>query len=127
MDNGLRRVQGRKLPSTALDVDLAELARAVTSLMRGQATTQTLTNGDVRYVQITGRGINALIVHDDWARILPLIRDDVFTTQEYPVESAVRPLDTVTRLSSSTVDARDPLYARVRGELGLLFTSKVPT
>jgi hypothetical protein len=70
--------------------------------------------------------MNVTVPRSDWARILPFIKDETLTSRLVPVESAVRPLDTV-RFSSSTVDARDPLYLRVQGILGLLFTDKVPT
>jgi hypothetical protein len=126
MDNGLERVQGRRLPTEILDVDLPDLARALTSLLRKQATTQPVRVGDARYVQITGRGLNSVVPEADWEKILPLIKNGTFDTQFFPVESAVRSLDSVVRLTSSTID-RDPLYRRVYGTLALLFTTKVPT
>jgi hypothetical protein len=75
-------------------------------------------------VQISGRGVASLVPEVEWQKIMPSLRDESFSTQMFPVESAVRPLDSDLRLS---VDARDPLYARVYGVLGLLFTTKVPT
>lgn len=95
--------------------------------MRGQARTQTFFSGGTGYVRFTGRGFDTIIAGSDWAQILPLIRDETFTTQLFPVESAVRPVESTLRLSSSTVDTADPLYDRVLGNLGLVFTTKVPT
>lgn len=109
-----------------LDVDLQSLAVAVTSVMRRQAAAQVIRVAGRPFVQINGRGINVCVPQSDWEQVLPLIQNESLTTQVVPVESAVRDIDSV-RLSSSTVDARDPLYLRVHGALGRLFTSKVPT
>jgi hypothetical protein len=95
--------------------------------MRRQASTQIFRSGGVGYVRIIGRGLNTIITALNWEKILPLIRDETFTTQFFPVESAVRAFDSAVRLSSSTVDANDHLYTRVLGNLSLLFTTKVPT
>jgi hypothetical protein len=125
VDNGLRRLQGRKVPLEVLDVDLTSLARAVTSVVRRQAVAQVIRVSGVPYVQINGRGINATVPQTDWERLLPLIYDSTFSTQVVPAESAVRELDAV-RLSSSTVDARDPLYTRIYAALSRVFINKVP-
>jgi hypothetical protein len=127
VDNGLRRIQGRKTPSVTLDVDLQPIARAVTSAMRRQAVAQVIRTSGLSFVQINGRGINVTVPQRDWVKLLRLIQDESLTTQVVPVASAVRELDTVVVLSPSTVDARDPLYQRVHGVLSRLFTSKVPT
>lgn len=127
MDNSLRRVQGRRVPGEILDVDLQGLARAVTSIMRRQAVAQLIRVAGLPYVSIHGRGINVTVPQSDWQKVLPLLQTDALSTQVVPVESAVRDVDPIVRLSSSTVDARDPLYTRVHGALTQIFTSKVPT
>jgi hypothetical protein len=95
--------------------------------MRGQAAPQIFRMKDVGYVRFTGRGIDATMPAADWEQVLAQIRDESLTTSILPVETGLRPLDSEVRLSSSTVDARDPLYARVYGLLGQLFTTQVPT
>jgi len=95
--------------------------------MRGQAASQIFRMKDVGYVRFTGRGIDVTITAADWEQVLAHIRDESLTTSIIPVETGLRPLDSVVRLSSSTVDASDPLYARVYGLLGQLFTTQVPT
>jgi len=110
-----------------LDVDLPVLARAVTSLMRGQASPQAFRLKDAGYVRILSRGLDVTICDADWAKILGLIRDGHFSTILVPVETGLRALASDVRLSASTTDDRDPLYARVLGVLALLFTRKVPT
>jgi hypothetical protein len=115
------------VPVEILDVDLRSLARAVTSIVRRQAAAQLIRVAGLPYVQINGRGINVTVPQGDWEKVLPLIQDDSLSTQVLPVESAARDVDSVVRLSSSTVDARDPLYNRVYGALSQLFRNKVPT
>lgn len=95
--------------------------------MRGQAVTQTFSSEDSGYVRILGRGIDAVMSAVDWGKVLVHIKDETLTTASFPVQSGVRPQDSVVSLSSSTVDARDPLYQRVYGLLGQLFTTKVPS
>lgn len=115
------------MPVEILDVDLQSLARAVTSLMRRQAAAQLIRVAGLPYVQINGRGTNVTVPRGDWEKVLPLLQEESLSTLALPAESAVRDVDSVVRLSSSTVDARDPLYSRVYGALSQLFTSKVPT
>ena len=127
MDNGLRRVRGQRLPTAVADVDLPDLARAITSVMRGQAAAQTFRSDDRGYIRFLGRGIDVSIVAADWRRILEHIVEESLTTDMFPVSPGVRPTDARVDLSSSTVDARDPLYKRVYGLLAQLFTLQVPT
>jgi len=94
--------------------------------MRGQASAQIFRSNGVGYVRIMGRGLDAVIAAADWEKVLPLIRDETLTTQVFPVASAVQPFDSAVRLSSSTVDANDPLYTRVFGNLNLLFAARAP-
>lgn len=110
-----------------LDVDLEDLAGAVTSVIRRQATAQVIRVAGLSYVQINGRGINVTVPQSDWQQVLPLIQDESLTTQVIPVDSAVREVDSAVRLSSSTVASKDPLFGRVYGVLSRLFTDKVPT
>ena len=127
MDNGLRRIGGRKLPTAVLDVDLPDLARAVTSVLRGQADTQIFRVQDGGYVRLMGRGVDSIVAQSDWEKILTVIATEALTTSFFPVESGTRVFDRAVQLSVSTVDARDPLYVRVYGLLQQLFKIKVPT
>lgn len=127
VDNGLRRVQGRRVLTQLLEMDLPELARSLTSVIRGHAKACVVRVGGSWYVEINGTGQATLVPREDWKRILPLIEDGTLSTQVLPVESAVRSLDAVVRLSASTVDYRDPLYQRVYGTLIQLFKQRVPT
>lgn len=127
VDNGLRRLGGRRLPAGVLDVDLPALALAVTCVVRGQAAAQVFRSGDVGFVRIAGRGFDVSMRASDWEKVLVQVKDEAFTTAVVPVETGLRPLDTPVRLSASTVEMRDPLYQRVRWLLGQLFTERVPT
>ena len=95
--------------------------------MRGQAAAQTFRSDDRGYIRFLGRGIDVSIVAADWRRILEHIVEESLTTDMFPVSPGVRPTDARVDLSSSTVDARDPLYKRVYGLLAQLFTLQVPT
>lgn len=127
MDNGLRRVLGRKVSDEIFDVDLAGFARAVTSMMRGQAAARITKVSGAPYVRIHGLGVEAVVSLGVWERVLGLMKTDRWLTQVVPVESAVRDVNSLIRLSSSTVENRDPLYQRIYGALRLLFPRKVPT
>ena len=107
-----------------MDVDVPEVARAVTDLVRGHAVVGVIQVDGARYVQIRGDAAACLVLKADWEKILPLLENETFNVQRFPVQAGGRSLDTVGRLSS---DARDPLYLRVYGALGQLFSTKVST
>ncbi len=127
MDDGINRIRRRKVPITATDVDLPEMARAIVSAMRRQAAVSLDSRDGARFVRISGRGFDAVISKSDWARILQVIKAETLSPVFFPVESAARAFDSRVRLSPSTLDANDPLYTRVLGTLQGLFTLKVPT
>ena len=127
MDNGLRRIAGRRLPTAVLDVDVPDLARAITSALRGQASPQVFRLQGKGYVRLVGRGLDVTVPEGCWRHVLTHIRDEALTVAIHPVEAGPLPVDTTVRLSTSTVDANDPLYQRVIGLLEQLFTTKVPT
>lgn len=79
------------------------------------------------YVHFSGRGIDVSIDAVDWSKVLERVQDESLTTCIFPVSAGGRPIDERVKLSSSTVDARDPLYGRVYGLLAQLFTLQVPT
>lgn len=95
--------------------------------MRGQAAVHTFRMEDRGYVHFLGRGIDVSIAAADWSKVLERVQDESLTTEIFPVSTGVRPVDARVNLSSSTVDARDPLYRRVYGLLTQLFTTQVPT
>lgn len=103
------------------------MSRAIVSAIRRQATVSLDTRDGGRFVRISGRGFDAVFSKADWAQILEVIKAETFSPMFFPVEGAVRSLDSRVRLSSSTLEANDPLYTRVLGTLQGLFTLKVPT
>jgi hypothetical protein len=127
VDDGIKRIRRRKVPTNATDVDLPEMSRAVVCAIRRQASVSLDNRKDARFVRISGRGFDTVFTQGDWAQILGVIQAETFSPQLFPVESGVRSFDARVRLSSSTVDVNDPLYIRVLGVLQGLFTTKVPT
>lgn len=127
MDDGIGRIRGRKVPTGASDVDLPEMSRALVCAMRRQATVSLDDQNDARFVRISGRGFDTVFCRNDWQKILRVIQAQTFSTQFFPLESGIRAFDSRVRLSSSTLESKDPLYPKVLGVLHGLFPVKFPT
>lgn len=129
MDNGLKRRDGQKrLPKEVLDVDLPDIAWAITSYVRGNAIVRVSTPKNVKYVRIvTKSGPDVMIRAEHWEKILPLLQDGTFNPLIVPVEAGFKGIDASTRLTSSTTKVNDPLYKRVLFYLSQVFTTTAPT
>lgn len=130
MDNRLRRRggKGRRIPSQLLDVDLPELAWAITALVRGQAHLSNAAPKHEKFVRIqTTTGLDVTVRRSDWVKIQPLLVDGTFSPKLFPVESGSQVLDRVTRYHPALLPTSDPLYDRVLLYLRELFPTQVPT
>jgi hypothetical protein len=127
VDDGIKRIRGRKVPTRVTDVDLPELSRAIVNAIRRQAGVCLDNRKDSRFVRISGRGFDAVFTKSAWAEILQVVAAETFSPTFFPVEGGVRALDSRVRLSSSTSDVHDPLYLRVLGTLQHTFPNRVPT
>lgn len=130
MDNRLRRRggKGQRVPSQLLDVDLPELAWAITALVRGQAHLSNATPKHEKLVYIrTITGLDVSVRRSDWVKIQPLFVDGTFDPKLFPVEAGSQVLDRVTRYRPALLPILDPLYDRVLLYLRELFPVQVPT
>lgn len=128
MDERLLQFQrGLKPSSGLLDIDLEELARALTAVIRKRGSVRITRSQDRNYVIFKSPGADIAVSREDWSKIHPLIQDGTFDPQLFPVEAGFKEADPLIRFSPSNTRMTDPLYLRILGHLRLLFTATVPT
>lgn len=104
--------------------DLPNVARGIVGYMRGMVKLHTGQVRETTYVLLhAGGGFQALIRGDDWARILPFLKDDTLSPPPEPLKPWT--LGTVSVANIDTYDAT--YYGRVLGVLQGLFTQEFPT
>lgn len=127
MDHRLFRIFGQR-PHRLLKRDVPELAVAITAFLRGRATITRHVVQDVPCLHFSGdTGINLVVRSDDWAKVVPYLKDESFSPTIVPV---ARPgvLHASANYSPSVAEIRDPeLYERVVTALNLLFPNDYPT
>lgn len=95
MDTRLFNIRGRR-PGLLRQQDLDQLARMIVAVLRkrGTAGVGVFNGAEVAILSDTEGGV-AVILKEDWARILPYIQDGTFSPLLFPVatnESAVDPI-----------------------------------
>jgi hypothetical protein len=121
VDNRLFQIWGLR-PANLRKEDLPEVARAIVSLYRRKAQVTTGITKNVSYVLITGRGLKVQVLAEDWAKIMPFIKDGTFDQTVLRSEQDNAWIDPKTAYDISTLDQVDrQYYLRILGTLQGLF------
>ena len=102
--------------------DLPNVARAIVAYMRGMVKLYTGQVRESTYVLFQAGSFQALIRGDDWAKILPFLKNDTLSPSPEPFKPW--PLGAVSVANIDTYDAY--YYGRVLGVLQGLFTQDFP-
>lgn len=98
-------------------------------VIRRQASVDAHVIGEVPCIRVHngGRGINIMVRSDDWAKLVPYLKDGTLDLELLPVaEPGV--LNPNTYYDPMAGDVWDPeLYARIESLLNSLFTIEFPT
>jgi hypothetical protein len=80
------------------------------------------------FVQVSTSEVDLAILKSDWDKIEPLILDGVFDPGALPARQPAVYLQPVVAFNEPLLDWADrPLYFRILGQLGLIFTEGFPT
>lgn len=107
VDNRLQRYGGSRL-HLQNEADLPNLASALASLVTGRAKVVAIGPANTPYVRISGLGVEALVLKEDWIKLLPLIESGFFST---PVRPRGTPFDATNHT----------LYERVLANIQIVF------
>jgi hypothetical protein len=128
VDNRLYHVNGAR-PHRLTRNEVPALTRALMGIIRRQAFIDRHVVSDVPCIRIhnNGKGINILVRSDDWAKLLPYLKDGTLDLELLPVEQPCV-LNPNTYYDPMAGDVWDPeLYARISTLLNTLFTIEFPT
>lgn len=121
MDQRLFRIQGHR-PHRLTNKDVPALARAIVSYMRKQAILNKHYIHDVSCISFSGVGVDILVRADDWAKVIPLLKDGSLDPMLVPVTTVkVR-----TGVPASVLEDSDPLYKKAVDLLSPLFPIDFP-
>ena len=103
--------------------DLPNVARAIVGYMRGMVKLHTGHVRETTYVLFQANAFQALVRGEDWAKILPYLKDDTLSPPPEPLKPG-----TPGYVSVANIDVYDAYYyGRVLGVLQGLFTQDFPT
>lgn len=123
MASHLTRIGGLR-PAPLTDLDLPNLAKAIIAYERRQAHVRCGSIRGISYVHLTGLGFEALVIAEEWRKLVPYLEDGTFNTTLTPVPTKVlKP----TTFDANNSDLSDPdYYQRVLTVLRSLFPTRVP-
>lgn len=128
MDQRLQQIGGLR-PHRLTQNEVPAVARGICAYMRRRALVDKHLILGVSCIRISNQasGIDALVRADDWAKILPYLKDGSFDPTVVPVlESVV--LNPIPNFDSSVIELRDrELFNRIVGVLNRLFPVTYPT
>ena len=128
VDNRLLQVYGSR-PHRMTRNEVPALARALVGVIRRQARVDRHVVYDMPCVRLhnQGGGINLLVRADDWAKLVPYLKDGTLDVSQFPVDQPVV-LSPNTYFDASASEVWDPeLYGRIVTLLNTLFTIEFPT
>ena len=125
MDSRLTFYQGQR-PAPLRTTDLPSVALAIVAALRKLIKVDRGTCGTMSLVHLHGRGLDLVMRGEDWAKILPYLRDGTFNPQIILPERipVLQPEHLIEVAMLDQVD-RD-LYQRVLGVLLELFPESYP-
>lgn len=92
MDNRLSSLKSQR-PTSLKREDLPNLAKALVSLFRGEASLHTGSANNLGYVHIKGLNVEVQILSEDWARIDKILATDSFRKPIKVVSNSLRTED----------------------------------
>lgn len=118
---------GKHRPHRMTQNETPDLTRAIMGVIRGQASCERGYARDLPYVWLHGEsGINIIVRADDWAKVIPYLRDGSFDPTLVPVSRQVV-LNPPVRFDGALLDQNDQeLYNRIKNVLDSLFPVKFP-
>jgi hypothetical protein len=128
VDERLFRIAGvRPYPLTRHE--LPALAEAMLAYLRRQALVERMVVCDVPCVRFFNRssGINVVVRSDDWAKVVPYLKDDTLDPLIFPTP-VLTTANRQVQYAGSVLSINDhQLYARTLELLERLFTTEFPT
>lgn len=125
MDQRLFKIAGQR-PERLTQADTPAVARALTAYFRRQAQVTTGVLDGVQYVRLFNPGLFSVVVRgDDWAKILPYLKDGSFDITVIP-EPTLFVAQPSVLADVSAMSANDGLYQRILTILNQLFPVKFP-
>lgn len=124
MDQRLFRIGGHR-PHRLINRDVPALARAIVAYIRKQARVDKHQIQNVTCLHFIGGSVDFLVRSDDWAKVVPLLKDGSFD----PLVVAVHTPNVRTRTEQfdpAVSDINDPLYQRIVDVLNPLFPISFP-
>jgi len=121
MDQRLFHANGHR-PHRLTNKDVPDLARAIVAYIRKQASLNKHYIHDVSCISFSGVGVDILVRADDWAKVVPLLKDGSLDPMVVPVST----VNIRARAGTSVLDTSDPLYKRTVELLSPLFPIDFP-
>jgi hypothetical protein len=109
--------------------EVPRLTAALLAVTQGQALVEGLMVGEVPCIRIHNNGgpVNVLVRSEDWAKIIPYLKDGTLSTALLPVAKPV-PLHPNTHNDTAVGEIwNSELYNRIQTLLNKLFTTEFPT
>jgi len=129
VDNRLQQANGRR-PHRLTRNEVPELARALTAWSYRQAQIDKIVvGGNIPCIRIfNAKGMDVLVRSDDWAKLVPYLKDGTLDLSQLPVDDPAVVLHPNTYYDASGVEIADPaLYKRILTFLLNIFTVDFPT
>lgn len=121
MDNGLKRVDGLRVPAPLLFEDLPTLAWSLTAVLRNKGYSQVLQQDGQFLVRLVApSGPNITVRGVDWEKILPYLASGSFSVSQAPIKRPYKEFNNLNLEIPATVTG-DPLYPHILSKLQQLF------
>lgn len=125
MDQRLFRIAGHR-PHRLTKQDVPALARAMLAVIRRQGVLEKYAVRDVYCIRLSGPGFEVLVRSEDWAKVLPFLKDGTIDPLTLPVSQAMVS-NRAAYYDASVLDRTEPdLYMRIVRVLDPLFPVDFP-